>query len=68
MLEDLVFPTRIVGKRVRTKVDGHKTVRIFLDAKDVDYKVDTFSEVYRKLTGKQVIFEFGGAGGAGAEF
>lgn len=65
MLEDLVFPTKIVGKRVRTKVDGHKIIRVFLDGKDGDYKVDTFSEVYRKLTGKQVNFEFGGAG---AEF
>lgn len=62
MLEDLVFPAKIIGKRVRTKVDGHKVIRIFLDGKDVDYKVDAYSEVYRKLTGKQVIFEFGGAG------
>lgn len=27
----------------------------------IDYKVDTFGEVYRKLTGKQVTFEYGGA-------
>jgi small subunit ribosomal protein S7e len=61
ILADLVFPTKIVGKRVRTKEDGHKIIKVFLDSKEragVDYKVDTFGEVYRKLTGKSVVFEF----------
>ncbi|KAF8475870.1 ribosomal protein S7e [Kalaharituber pfeilii] len=65
LLEDLVYPTEIVGKRVRTKTDGSKVTKVFLDSKEkslVDYKVDTFREVYRKLTGKQVNFEFGGTG------
>jgi hypothetical protein len=33
----------------------------FLDSKDsssLDYKLDSFSSVYNKLTGKQVVFEF----------
>jgi small subunit ribosomal protein S7e len=33
----------------------------FLDAKDstsLEYKLDTFSSVYRRLTGKDVVFEF----------
>jgi hypothetical protein len=33
----------------------------FLDAKDstsLEYKLDSFSSVYRKLTGKDVVFEF----------
>lgn len=61
ILSDLVYPTEIVGKRIRTKEDGHKVIKVFLDAKEragVDYKVDTFGEVYRKLTGKNVVFEF----------
>ncbi|TGZ85458.1 ribosomal protein S7e [Ascodesmis nigricans] len=61
ILSDLVFPTEIVGKRIRTKEDGHKIIKVFLDNKEragVDYKVDTFGEVYRKLTGKHVTFEF----------
>lgn len=61
ILQDLVYPTEIVGKRVRTKEDGHKIIKVFLDAKEragVDYKVDTFGEVYKKLTGKHVVFEF----------
>jgi small subunit ribosomal protein S7e len=68
ILGDLVYPTEIVGKRVRTKEDGHKVIKVFLDAKDraaVDYKVDTFGEVYRKLTGKSVVFEFPAVSGEG---
>lgn len=33
----------------------------FLDAKDatsLEYKLDSFSSVYRRLTGKEVTFEF----------
>ncbi|KAH8153327.1 uncharacterized protein LAJ45_02914 [Morchella importuna] len=65
ILADLVYPTEIVGKRIRTKEDGHKIIKVFLDAKEragVDYKVDTFGEVYRKLTGKHVTFEFPAVG------
>lgn len=61
ILTDLVYPTEIAGKRLRTKEDGGKVIKVLLDSKDrasVDYKIDTFSEVYRKLTGKTVVFEF----------
>lgn len=39
---------------------GRINVR-FLDSKDassLDYKLDSFSSVYNKLTGKTVVFEF----------
>lgn len=61
ILEDLVFPTEIVGKRIRYKVDGSRLLRVFLDPKDqqnAEYKTQTFQSVYKKLTGKDVIFEF----------
>lgn len=61
ILEDLVFPTEIVAKRVRYKVDGSRLLRVFLDPKDqpnVEYKTQTFQSVYKKLTGKDVVFEF----------
>ncbi|ORY82053.1 protein component of the small ribosomal subunit [Protomyces lactucae-debilis] len=61
ILEDLVFPTEIVGKRTRSLTDGRKIQKVFLDQKDagnLDYKLDSFSSVYSKLTGKTVVFEF----------
>ncbi|KAF5095379.1 hypothetical protein D0Z00_003159 [Geotrichum galactomycetum] len=60
ILEDLVFPTEIVGKRVRYQVGGSKLQKVILDNKDsavIDYKLESFQAVYNKLTGKQVVFE-----------
>jgi len=61
ILEDLVFPTEIVGQRVRTKEDGSKVMKVLLDPKDMgglDWKIEGFAEVYKKLTGRTVVFEF----------
>ncbi|XP_029191488.1 small ribosomal subunit protein eS7-like [Acropora muricata] len=61
ILEDLVFPSEIVGKRIRIKLDGSKLIKVHLDKQqqtNVDHKLETFSTVYKKLTGKDVVFEF----------
>merc|ERR1712176_1091935 len=57
ILTDLVYPVEIVGKRVRTREDGSKILKVVLDEKErggVDYRLDTYSEVYKRLTGKGV--------------
>ncbi|KAF5730350.1 40S ribosomal protein S7-like isoform X1 [Tripterygium wilfordii] len=61
ILEDVVMPAEIVGKRVRYRIDGSKIMKVFLDQKEknnTDNRLGTFSAVYRKLTGKDVVFEF----------
>jgi len=61
ILEDLVYPAEIVGKRTRYRIDGSKISKIFLDPKErnnTEYKLESFAGVYRKLTGKDVVFEF----------
>ncbi len=60
-LEDLVYPTEIVGKRIRVKTDGSRVLKVLLDAKEqttIEGKTDVMAAVYRKLTGKAVSFEF----------
>ena len=61
ILDDLVYPTEIMGKRTRCKVDGSRVLKVILESKDqanVEGKLDTFASVYTKLTNKSVSFEF----------
>ncbi|KAF4373609.1 hypothetical protein F8388_025303 [Cannabis sativa] len=61
ILEDVVHPAEIVGKRIRYRVDGSKIIKVYLDPKErnnTEYKLETLSGVYRKLTGKDVVFEY----------
>ncbi|CAD6213229.1 GSCOCG00003976001-RA-CDS [Cotesia congregata] len=61
LLEDLVYPVEIVGKRIRVKLDGSQLIKVHLDKNEqtnIEHKVDTFAGVYKKLTGRDVTFEF----------
>ena len=61
ILDDLVYPTAIVGKRTRFRLDGTRLLKVYLDPKDVkevDYKLKTFASVYKKLTNKNIEFLF----------
>ncbi|CAM0885340.1 unnamed protein product [Alopecurus aequalis] len=61
ILEDVTYPAEIVGKRIRYRLDGAKVIKIYLDPKErnnTEYKLETFSAVYRRLCGKEVVFEY----------
>ena len=61
ILEDIVYPTEIVGKRTRVKLDGKRVYKVYLDSKDqanVEGRTDTYASVYGKLTNKNVNFIF----------
>jgi len=62
LLDDIVFPTEIVGKRIRVRVDGSRMLKVHLSPKDanaVEGKTETFKTVYNKLTHKAVEFVVG---------
>ncbi|ESO10292.1 hypothetical protein HELRODRAFT_91952, partial [Helobdella robusta] len=61
MLENLCLPFEIVGKRIRIKTDWSQIIKVHLDKSqqiNVEHRLDTFTAVYKKLTGKYVVFEF----------
>mmetsp|Transcript_4752 Transcript_4752/g.5810 ORF Transcript_4752/g.5810 Transcript_4752/m.5810 type:complete len:189 (+) Transcript_4752:234-800(+) len=61
ILDDIVYPTEIEGKRTRCKVDGSKLLKVYLNDKDkvnIETKLGTYAVVYNKLTNKNVSFVF----------
>lgn len=61
ILGDLVFPSEIVGKRQRVKLDGKRLLKVHLDKNkqtNIEHKIDAIGQVYKELTGKDVVFEF----------
>merc|ERR1712241_1560258 len=61
ILEDLCFPSEIVGKRTRVKLDSSRIIKVTLEKAqetNVEHKLGTFGAVYKKLTGKDTVFSF----------
>jgi len=61
ILEDIAYPTTVVGKRTHITSDGKRTLKVYLskrDQKECDEKKDTFAAVYRQFCNKKVQFLF----------
>lgn len=61
ILDDLLYPVSIIGRRIRVRTDGSRYFRVLLDPKDrdsIEEKCDVLSAIYRKLCNKTVKFEF----------
>jgi small subunit ribosomal protein S7e len=61
ILNDLVFPSQIVGQRTRVRQDGSRLMKVYLDSKDekeANPRLASFGAVYKKLTNKNVEFLF----------
>lgn len=61
ILEDITYPTEIIGKRTRNMINGKRLIKVYLDTKDMTtqgHKLDTFHSVYKALTKKQAEFIF----------
>ena len=61
ILEDIVYPTEISGKRIRHKLDGKKLLKVSLDNKDqanVESRTETYAAIYGKLTNQTIVFNF----------
>ena len=60
LLDDVVYPTSIVGKRIHYDVKGGQTTFVFLDQNDktrVEDRLSGFSAAYNRLTGLRTVFE-----------
>lgn len=59
VLEDIAFPTAIVGKRTHYDLKGKQTTRVILDNnnKDVEMRLPAMSAAYSRLTGLRTVFE-----------
>lgn len=58
MLEDICYPSEIVGKRIRHKLDGSQIIKVHLDKSQqtvVDHKVNNIIK-YVLAKGKHLIF------------
>ena len=61
MLHDIVYPSEVVGERLRVRVGGSKLKIVLVDSKEkanVEPRLKAYAAVYKKLTGNNTSFEF----------
>jgi len=61
VLDDLLLPFALIGKRIRHRLDGSTVVKCILDQNDKDIiedKLDAIAHIYKKISTKDIQFEF----------
>jgi len=61
VLEDLLLPANVIGRRIRYRLDGSSVAKIILDQNDkdlIDDKLDAIAYVYKKISTKEITFEY----------
>ncbi|ORC91208.1 putative ribosomal protein S7 [Trypanosoma theileri] len=61
ILNDLIYPCDVVGRRWRCRTDGSKVMKVFLDSRDrkrVESRLPIIAHVYKQLTHRAVNFGF----------
>lgn len=61
IIDDLVYPCECVGKHTSISPESGKVIKVFLGAQgqpEVENKVNALSTIYKKLTSKNIVFEF----------
>lgn len=61
ILEDLISPGVIIGKRFRYHLDGSQLIKVFLNEESkgfLESKLGLITQIYHKLTNRKVSFEF----------
>ena len=59
LLDDLVFPAAIVGKRTTYSLDGKQVLKVILERHDggVEERLNRYAAAYNRLTGLNTVFE-----------
>ncbi len=61
LLEDLIFPANVIGKRFRYRLNGTQLGKIYLSEESrafLEDKVDLIAQLYFALTNRKIVLEF----------
>ena len=61
MLEDLIFPANVIGRRYRYRLNGTQLGKVFLSEESrpfLEDKVELIAQLYFALTNRKIAFEF----------
>eukprot|EP01015_Nassula_variabilis_P015937 TRINITY_DN23_c0_g1_i2.p1 TRINITY_DN23_c0_g1~~TRINITY_DN23_c0_g1_i2.p1 ORF type:complete len:245 (-),score=90.57 TRINITY_DN23_c0_g1_i2:89-823(-) len=61
LLDDLIHPASVIGRRIRYRTDGSSFQKIYVDANDrdlIEHRVEAIQQVYKALTTRNIVIEF----------